>query len=318
MKELHRYTEIGFHAVDLVCKVYGVVVFMALKDKASQVMKLLLQLEVAYVDLSTLMQVSDDTEYSYEIMHNNLFELVFTFQKSHVELPSYKWLVVLCGILPMTAAILWGVFDFWSLKDWNLAQVIYNGAVDVGRTFVVWELGEWDTSNNRTEQLLFGNTPDAAWISLGIVRMCGEAAAAFKEFAMRNLMVAIGASLIKHTLHLSTLLSLLRPKLLASAQNGQTENNQEAFAKAWKYYFQIRQTSAEINKTFGGLAKCTHMTNMLMLMYFILTVISKQQTIISFILFLYDIALVALFYFIAMKIYDVVSGIGTMTLVKLT
>lgn len=114
-----------------------------------------------------------------------------------MELPGYKILILAFGILPMIIATLWGVFDFWAFQDWSVVNKLYTGARDVGRTFLVWDMGNWDTANNKTESLLFDTTPDSVWISLGLLRILGKVAANLQDFAMRNLLLAISLSLIK-------------------------------------------------------------------------------------------------------------------------
>lgn len=230
-----------------------------------------------------------------------------------MELPCYNALTFLFGILPLMAATLWGVFDFWEVHEWNLFGVLFVGARDIGRTFLVWDMGQWDLANNKTDSLLFEHNPDAVWIGLGLLRIWGKIGASLQDFAMRNLLLAISLSLIKHTIPLSKVFKKLGNQLANEIQYGPGRINEIHFEEAWKYYFRLRKVSAEINKTFSGLVKFIHMTNMLMLMYFMLTVVMKQQTPITFVLFLYDISMVVLFYIFGTMINDVVNSINPVT-----
>lgn len=225
-----------------------------------------------------------------------------------MELPGHKAQIFLFGILPMMDATLWGIFGFWRLEDWSWIDVLFTGARDIGRTFLVWDMGNLDIANNKTEMILFVNTPDAVWIGLGFIRIGARTAACLQDVAMRNLLLAISLSLLKHTVPLTKVFKMLGKQLANYVQHGHGHLNEEYFEEAWKYYFRLRKTSIEVNKAFAGLVKFIHMTNMLMLMYFMLTLVLKQQTPITFVLFLYEIVLVVLFYVSGTMINETVGN----------
>lgn len=225
-----------------------------------------------------------------------------------MELPGYKSLVVLFGIIPMIVATLWGLFGFWTLKDWNWEVVLYFGAMDVGRTFIVWEQGMLPAGNNRTEELLFLTTPDSVWISLGSLRLAGKMAAKLQRIAMCNIVLVLAVSLYKHTKPLSRVLRLLGNQLALGVIDSQVQYDKSQYEEAWKYYFRLRKASIQMNLAFGGVIKCTHITNMFSLLVTLLSIVFGHQTLLTFLNSLYDVFLMLIFYILAIKVNQVVRG----------
>lgn len=223
-----------------------------------------------------------------------------------MELPRYNSLVVLVGVLPMIAASFWGVFGFWSVKDWSWERTLYFGAIDVGRTFVVWEKGMEEAGNNKTEQLLFVYTPDAAWIALGSLKLSGKVASQMERFAICNLMVALAVSLFKHTKPMIRVFKMLECGLALGVTDSQVKYDESQFEEAWKYYFRLRKTSVEMNRAFGGLIKCAHITNTFSFLFILVVTVFSEHTVITFVLFIYDVMLMLIFYTLATKVNQVV------------
>lgn len=223
-----------------------------------------------------------------------------------MELPGYKSLAVLFGVIPMIAAILWGTFGNYPIKEWNWEVVLYFGAMDVGRTFLDWRQGMLQAGNNKSEELLFANTPDAAWIALGSLRSAGKVASQMQRFAMCNLMLALAVSLFKHTKPLTKVFKLLGNKLSLRVINSNFEQDETHFEEAWKYYFRLRKVSVELNREFGGVIKCTHMTNILSLLVILLNIVLSQQTVVTVIVDLYEVMIMLIFYTLATNVNKVV------------
>lgn len=223
-----------------------------------------------------------------------------------MELPGYKSLVLLVAVIPMIAATLMGMFGFWTLTDWSWIAILYYGAVDIGRSFVIWKQGMLEAGNNKTEELLFVHTPDEVWIALGSLRFALKVAAGLQRFAMCNILLVLSVSLFKHTTPLTRVFKLLGSQLSLEATNPQAQHDQSQFEATWKYYFRLRKTSLEMNRAFGGVIKCTHTTNTLSLLVILLYTVLSEHTVLSFILSLYEVLLIISFYILATKVNQVV------------
>lgn len=209
---------------------------------------------------------------------------------------------ILIGLIPLIGALLWGMFGYWQLNKWNLAVILYDRAIDVGTALLVWGRNEPQREITNMQTNILDNS-DAVWIGLGIIGILCRIAKNMLDYATRHLMIILAISLKTHT---DTLIAILKKSMIPLNVSPLTPSEALRQEITWNYYFHVRKSSQVINQCFGVLMKLTHACNLLTVVYFVLQIEMSQHTTISFCLYLYEVALILTFNFIASQVAEAV------------
>lgn len=177
---------------------------------------------------------------------------------------------------------------------------------------MVWRRGDASRELEKMQDN-FLDKSDARWITIGVIGIICTIAKSLESYAIRHFMLALTLSIKRHCDAWKRVI-----KQLGRYQNAESaeENDRQRLEQIWTYYFEIRRCSQNINKQFGILMKFIHVSNMLVLAFFIARIVTSEHTTISFCLFLYEVALILLFSFTASRIALVVRSIYNTVTVK--
>lgn len=207
---------------------------------------------------------------------------------------------------PIVLSILRASFFVLSFNEWSVRAVIQQWAYNLGVVAFVWD---WDDQNrlNATEKIgsaISENDSSAQWSqSLGIFGIVVHACGSMQEYAMMNLLLAIGLSFRKFTNGFKRVIRGVKGR---NPWGYPGLSGSPLMDKIWNFYQCVRTTSQEINNCYGQWMKSVHVNNILMLAFFILLCVTNEHTEVTFCSYLYKIAITLFTYYIATIISDTV------------